>query len=528
MQKYAPKTGGLCKKVPPKPGLRLFSIHFYAKRGNIDVRTAQEDIELIRLLEAEQRDRCKTKYSKYVEYVHDGRWTPGKAPVYVADRVQEFIETETGNAYDILILQEPPQHSKSMTVTETLPSWYLGKYPKNRVIIASYNDETGERFTRRNKEKIKQYGKALFDIEIGAIDRATEFELTNNVGRMISRGIMGGITSNPANLIIIDDPIKNRQEADSETYRNRVWEEWQNTIKTRLAANAKIIVIMTRWHEDDLAGRIIQNESNVTLINLPCEAEENDPLGRPVGDSLFPEIGKDNKWLKEFKSGYQTQEGNRAWLALFQGRPTAVEGNMIKREWWKYYIEPPKQFDMILQSWDMTFKDTDGSDYVVGQVWGNFGADIYLIDQVRARMDFPCTIQAFLDLTKKHPTATTKLVEDKANGSAVIAMLTHKVGGIIPVTPKESKQARVSAVSPLIEAGNVHLPQNAHFTNGFVEECSSFPNGAHDDQVDCMSQALQRFMYAREHDPIVNPIYNFSFERPKADPGGYGDLSRVI
>jgi len=176
----------------------------------------------------------------------------------------------------------------------------------------------------------------------------------------------------------------------------------------------------------------------------------------------------------------------------------------------------------------MTFKDTDGSDYVVGQVWGSCGANIYLIDQVRARMDFPTTIQAFLDLTRKYPKATTKLVEDKANGSAVIAMLTHKVGGIIPVTPKESKQARVSAVSPLIEAGNVHLPLNAPFTNGFVEECSSFPNGANDDQVDCMSQALQRFMFVREHEIIKTPTYNFSFERPKPNPGGYGEVSRVI
>jgi predicted phage terminase large subunit-like protein len=475
-----------------------------------------------------KRRECIRKYSAYVNYVHKGRWIPGKHLLFICDKVQEFIEVYTGHPYDILIIQMPPQHGKSMTVTETLPSWYLGKFPKNRVILASYNDETGERFTRRNKEKIRQYGKALFDIEIGQIDRATEFELTNNVGRMISRGIMGGITSNPANLIIIDDPIKNRQEADSETYRNRVWEEWQNTIKTRLAANAKIIVIMTRWHEDDLAGRIIENESNVTLINLPCEAEENDPLGRAPGDSLFPEIGKDNKWLAEFKKGYQTLEGNRAWLALFQGRPTAVEGNMIKRDWWKYYTSLPEQFDTIVQSWDMTFKDTDGSDYVVGQVWGSCGANIYLIDQVRARMDFPTTIQAFLDLTRKYPKATTKLVEDKANGSAVIAMLTHKVGGIIPVTPKESKQARVSAVSPLIEAGNVHLPLNAPFTNGFVEECSSFPNGAHDDQVDCMSQALQRFMYAKEHEIIKKPVYNFSWERPKADPGGYGESVKVI
>ncbi|MDP4117677.1 MAG: phage terminase large subunit [Bacillota bacterium] len=452
---------------------------------------------------------CRKEYAFYVEYAHrptgskKSQWARAKHLEFICNSIQSFIETNTGHAFDILILQCPPQHGKSMTVTETLPSWYLGKYPENRVILASYNDDTAERFCRRNKSKIKDVGTKVWGIKIGDVDRATDFEIAGHQGAMISRGIMSGITSNPANLIIIDDPVKNRQEADSDTYRDRQWEEWLNTIKTRLAASAKIIVIMTRWHEDDLAGRIIQNEKNVTIINLPCEAEENDPLGRAVGDSLFPEIGKDNKWLGEFKQGYQTQEGNRAWLALFQGKPSAVEGNMIKREWWKYYTELPRKFDRLLQSWDMTFKDTDGSDYVVGQVWGSYGADIYLIDQTRARMDFPSTVQAFLDMTKKHPTATTKLVEDKANGSAVIAMLRHKVGGIIAITPKESKQARVSAVSPLIEAGNVHLPMNAPFTNAFVEECSSFPNGAHDDQVDCMSQALTRFMYVREHDLTV-------------------------
>lgn len=128
--------------------------------------------------------------------------------------MQTFIEEETGHAYDILVIETPPQHGKSMTITESLPSWYLGKYPTRQVILASYNDDFAERFCRKNRDKIKAYGEMLFGIHL-AVARAEELELSNHAGRLISRGIRAGITGNPANLVIIDDPIKNREEADS-------------------------------------------------------------------------------------------------------------------------------------------------------------------------------------------------------------------------------------------------------------------------------------------------------------------------
>ena len=412
----------------------------------------------------------------------------------------EKIPSETGNCITVeggiyLVGRKLIPTHNSMTITETLPSWYLGRNPDNRVILASYNDDTAERFTRRNKEKIKECGQDIFNIKISNdIDRATEFEIAGRQGRMISRGIMSGITSNPANLVIIDDPVKNRQEADSETYRMRQWEEWVNTIKTRLAANAKIILIMTRWHEDDLAGRIIANEKNVTVINLPCEAEENDPLGRKVGEALFPEIGKDNIWLEEFKHGYKTAEGSRAWDALFQGRPSSMEGNLVKRDWWRYYENLPEIIN-ILMSVDATFKDKDDSDFVAIQVWGKRQAEVYLIDAIKAHLDFPGTLRAVLEMKRKHPKCRQVLIEDKANGSAAIQMLQKKIPGVIPVNPKGGKVARVNAISPAIESGNVYLPKNAAFTVDFVNEFSAFPNGKNDDQVDAASQALNRLLY---------------------------------
>jgi predicted phage terminase large subunit-like protein len=469
-------------------------------------------------------------YADYVEYVHQGRWILSRHLEFVCHQVESFIYTTTGHPYDILILQMPPQHGKSQSITETLPSWYLGKWPERRVIEVSYNETFAQRFGRRNRDKIKEYGKQLFNIEISkGKDSNEEFELSNHIGGMISRGIMSGITGNPANLIIIDDPIKNREEADSENTRAKQWDEWQNSIKTRTAAGAKIIVIMTRWHEDDLAGRIIKSEKNVTVINLPCEAEEDDPIGRRPGEALFPEIGKDRNWLQQFKDSYindvsgnmEGGGGPRAWNALYQGRPSSQTGNMLKRYWWRYWkpagvdlppvtvkdekgeilnieaVNLPTSFDRVLQSWDMTFKDTAGTDFVAGGVWASKWADIFYLDQIYERMDFPTTCRAVIALTQKWPQAVMKLVEDKANGPAVISMLRHRVGGLTPVLPEGSKQARASAVSPLIEAGNVYLPHPmiAPWVNTFIEQCAGFPLAAHDDLVDQMSQALKRFMF---------------------------------
>ena len=429
-------------------------------------------------------------------HVNKGYWKPGKAVSYICDNIQKFIEKPSVNAFDILILSIPPQHGKSMSVTEALPSWYLGRNNRSRVIEISYSETFAQKFGRKNKQKIQEFGEELFGIRLAeSPNTSTEFELSNNVGGMISRGVLSGVTGNACNLMIIDDPVKTRQEADSEMYRERVWDEWQNSFKTRLAAGAKVILIMTRWHEDDLAGRMIKHEKNVTVINLPCEAEENDPLGRKIGEALAPEIGKDNSWLKSFKETYT--EGTRAWNALFQGRPTAQQGNIIKRHWWRYYgkNELPKLARIVI-SVDAAFKDEDTSDYVAVEVWGKRDANIYLLDLVRERMDFVETVKAIELMAEKYDYKAI-YIEDKANGSAVIQYLKHKntMHSIIPVNPEGGKIARVNAVSGLIEGGNVFLPKDKDYVDVFIEECAAFPNGANDDMVDAMSQALNKEYY---------------------------------
>lgn len=461
--------------------------------------TINKDAAELQLLTSElaRRELARRNYRDYLPYVHSD-WRQTRMSDYLAGEIQKFIESPSDNAYDILVIESPPQHGKSMTVTESLPSWYMGKYPRNRVIVAGYNDEFAERFCRRNKEKVKSFGAVLFGQTVGQIDRATEFELGNKVGRLISRGIRSGITGNPANLVIIDDPVKNREEADSETFRNKVWEEWQNSIKSRLSASAKVVVIMTPWHEDDLAARILASEPNSRLIRLPVEAEEDDVLGRAPGDALCPELGKDNKWLADFKQSYinDPMGGARAWAALYMCSPRVEGGNLVQRSWWKYFNpQDITSFGTMLISVDATFKNTEKSDDVAITVWGKRWNDYYCLYCNAAKRSFTDTLHAIRLIKQLYPAASRILIEDKANGSAIIDVLQREFF-CIPVNPRGGKESRVQAVAPAIEAGHVYLPMGQGWVEAFVDQFSAFPAAAHDDMVDSATQALSYLIFS--------------------------------
>jgi len=269
----------------------------------------------------------------------------------------------------------------------------------------------------------------------------------------------------------------------------------------------------TRWHEDDLAGRLLsQDGSPWRLINIPAladhnpEAGETDPLGRQPGEWMVSARGRTVAQWEQIR----LDVGSRVFNALYQGRPSPDAGNVWRRTWWRRYSAPlwsqhptaPDAYlvdecDEMVMSWDMTFKDTKSSDYVVGQVWARRGANLYLLDQIHRRLSFTDTMAAFKAMTARWPQATAKYVEDKANGTAIIDTFRSKIPGIVAVTPTESKYARANAVAPIIEAGNVHLPEASialFDPEGLIDEAAAFPHGGHDDQVDATSQALAQLM----------------------------------
>lgn len=439
----------------------------------------------------------KASYLKYVELTHttvneETDWKRGKHLIYVCNKVQEFIEADTGNAYDIMILNLPPQTGKSTSVTESLPSWYLGKNPDKSAIVLAYGDDLAQRFGRRNKEKIERFGNLFFDIKLSRTKTANDdFEIAGSKGRMITRGIMAGITGNPAHLLIIDDPIRTRDEAYSPVIREKIWQEWLSSVKTRLASGAKVIVVMTRWHEADLAGQLLATEKNVTHINITCEAEENDILGREIGDGPFPEIGKGRKWKDEIKASYVASEGLEAWMAMFQGNPILQGGNIFKKDWFNYFDEPPATYQKII-SVDAAFKETKTSDFVAIGVWSKSGANVYLEEVINERMDFVKTIEVIRNLKARHKDANMVLIEDKANGSAIISTLQREIMGVVAVEPLGSKESRAQSIQPFVMAGNVHLPREAPWLIAYIDQMTRFPKGKHDDMVDMTSQALFR------------------------------------
>ena len=465
-------------------------------------------------------------------------WIPSKLHVYLCNVVDEFINRETESPVEILLINTPPQHGKSRTITETLPSYFLCKYPDKSVIEISYGDDLAERFGKSNLEKVKEFG-GLFGVSVDPKKSTSkEFQIAGHRGRMISRGIGSALTGYSGDLIVIDDPIKNREEADSENRREFIWNEFLNSIMSRCQAHSKVVIIMTRWHEDDLAGRIIDDPNLselLTVINLPCEAEENDALGRQIGDALCPEIGKDNEWLKRFKATYMSDNGLRAWNALYQGRPTAKEGNMLKREWWQYYQrqefdEGRLRMDKMILTVDATFKDNLKNDYVAMGVWGKSGVRLYMIDMINEHLDFAGTIRRIRTLKLLYPQITDILIEDKANGSAIIQVLKEQISGIIPVQADVSKEARVNAVSFLIEAGNVYVPKDKAITWEFIDQCSSFPNGKHDDMVDAMSMGVSRLAFTRTYRQKFNRMsdtFNFFSLKKGKKPSATGEGDRI-
>jgi len=439
------------------------------------------------IIKEARKELARRNYKDYIEYVHEGLYKHSKHTLFLCNRLEKLTYQKNQR----IIVTLPPRHSKSMTFSETYPSYYLSKLPNNRVIEVSYGYALAKGFGRKNKQKINAFGKELFEIELSRLQFASDdWEIEGYRGGMVSAGIGGAITGKGADLLIIDDPIKNQEEALSETIRNKVWEEYRRTLVPRVQADGNIIIILTRWHEDDIVGRVLSGEtkSDWDVINLPAIAEENDLLGRKVGEALAPILGYDEEWAKTKKK----EVGSRAWASLYQQRPSPADGNIFKREWWRYYQSLPPSFSKIVLSWDFTFKNKKDSDFVVGQAWGELGPDRYLIDQVRAKKDFVGSLKMIRNFVNKYPTAHRKLIEDKANGSAIISVLQSEFPGIIPIEPYGSKEARAYAVTPFVEAGNVYIPvpAMAPWVNDYVEEFASFPNGANDDQVDCTTQFL--------------------------------------
>lgn len=344
----------------------------------------------------------------------------------------------------------------------------------------------------------------------------TRYE-NDRTGYRISASFGGSVTGDGGDRRVIDDPHK-PDEVASDVVRESDLDWYDQTWSSRgmdPKTDAQVL-IMQRLHELDLTGHLVE-KGGWEHVCLPAEYEPQHPFVWPddprtePGDLLWPE-----RMTEKFLREQEIDLGSYGYAGQMQQRPAPEEGGILKRAWWEWYdptlpVGSLPDFTQVIQSWDMAFKDTEDSAFVVGQVWGKFKGEKYLLRQTRAKMEFTETVEAVRDLTGWVESVLPghrghlKLVEDKANGPAIISSLRREIPGLLGVDPRGDKEARAQAIAPEIEAGNVYLPgyANADHTDydpsmtplwvkQLVDECASFPNAAYKDQVDALSQALLR------------------------------------
>jgi predicted phage terminase large subunit-like protein len=389
---------------------------------------------------------------------------------------------------DRLLVLMPPGAAKSTFVSTLFPPWYLARHPDHAIIAASHTAELAERFGRRVRNLINEHSATL-DITLAPdIQAAGQWETTAG-GEYFAAGVLGAVTGRRADLVIIDDPVKSRAEADSETVRERVGEWFRADLLTRLKPGAKIVLVMTRWHEDDLGGRLLAEMEaggrRWEVLKLPMEAELHDPLGRAPGEILWPQ------WFRPDMVA-EAKRDARTWSALYQQRPAPDEGTYFSRDWLRPANSIPRREDMrIYGGSDYAVTANDG-DWTVHAVVGvDADSRLWLLDLWRGQTASDGWIESFCDLVRQwrpigwaEETGQIKagvgpfLERRMRDRSAFVARRAFPTRG--------DKAVRAQSIRGRMALDGLHYLASAPWRAEFEMELMNFPAGKHDDQVDAL------------------------------------------
>jgi predicted phage terminase large subunit-like protein len=394
--------------------------------------------------------------------------------------IAEKLEAVERGEIDRLMINMPPRHGKSELASRRFPAWFLGRHPDRNVIAASYNSDIASDFGRqvRNIVASREYGN-LFDTKLAEDSRAANRWNTSDGGAYVAAGVGTAITGRGADVLLIDDPVKDREEADSEIQRQKVWDWYTSTAYTRLAPGGRIVVIQTRWHEDDLSGRLLAEQSKGgdkwEILQLPAITSD--------GQALWPEF-----YPLEALERTRRVLPARDWSALYQQQPAPDEGAYFKREWFRWYDTKPAQLRIYGAS---DYAVTDGSgDYTVHIVVGVDPDDnLYVLDLWRGQTASDVWISAWLDLVKAHK----PMMWAEEQGQIV-----KSIGPFLDkrmreervycrreqVTSASDKPTRSRSIQARTSMGKVYLPSKAPWMADFTRELLTFPAGKHDDMVD--------------------------------------------
>lgn len=391
-----------------------------------------------------------------------------------------------------LMVFMPPRHSKSKTVSQHFPAWALGRHPEWEIILCSYALDLAVTFGRntRNITQDAKYQEIFPELRLAEDSAAASHWQTHKQGGFLAAGVRGPITGHGARILLIDDPIKNQEEADSPYVREMIYDWYRNTAYTRLTPDGAIVLIMTRWHDDDLAGKLLRaardpEADQWSVLSLAAEAEAGEPF-RPCGDPLWP-----SQYSLEKLRQIRVNIGSRAYAAQYQQRPVLDGGNIIKLNWFKRYSMLPNETPRrIIQSIDSAFKTGQDNDPTCIGTWHEYSTGYYLVNVLLRKMEFPDLKRVSKDVFERdHPIAV--IVEDKASGQSLIQEMRRDTKiPVIAIKVDQDKMARVNSVSPLFESGRVFIPEQAEWVVDYMDELVRFPTAPHDDQMDMTTQAL--------------------------------------
>jgi predicted phage terminase large subunit-like protein len=387
-----------------------------------------------------------------------------------------------------------------MLVSHFFPAWYLGVRPSKRVMLASYAGDFAASWGRKVRDVIAEYGRDVFGVSLRKGSAAVHrFEIDRHGGGMTTAGAGGSLTGKGADLLVIDDPVKNAEQAASRVWRDKTWDWYQSTAYTRLEPGGSVVLVQTRWHGDDLAGRLLQDASDGgeawSTLNLPAIAEVDDPLGRLLGDALWPE-----RYPLARLADIRRTLGAYWWSALYQQRPSPASGGLFQRDWFRYW-RPAGEGYRLEQTlvakekcWrfatvDLAISEREQADYTVAAMWDCTPAgDLLLLDLLRERMSAPRLMTALKRLNAKWRPDFLG-IERSGFQLAIVQQLRREGLSVKPLLPRGDKVARAHAAAVRFEGGQVYFPADASWLVDLEAELLAFPHAPHDDQVDAVSYA---------------------------------------
>ena len=438
----------------------------------------------------------------------------------LCEKLQGVVDGSTKR----LMVFLPPRSSKSVICSKLFPAWYIGNFAHHEIMSVSHSDQLASDFGRTVRDIVntEKFQKIFRGVALRSDVKAAGKWKTNQNGSYYAAGVRSQVAGRGAHVALLDD-VMSEEDSFSEAGRRYIKEWYPAGLRTRIMPNGSIIIVNTRYHYDDLCGWLLKQESKVEettnkweVISIPAWLDEEaaELLGLPEGTSYFPEW-KPDEVLRVDEQEIRATNGARYWNSLYMQDPSPDDGGIIKKRWieWWEDDEPPN-CDFIIQTYDTAFSTRRTADYSVIQTWGIFSqfekdeyggeqitSNLILLGNIRGRFEYPELRRIAQELYQEYRPDVC-IIEKKASGQSLIQDMRRAGLPVLDYLPDRDKVARVYASTPMMESGRVWLPKDRQFADDLFEECMSFPNGAHDDQVDCMTMAVH---YMKDSWNLIHP-----------------------